>query len=172
MAMYPDTQLRDDLPDDDFGGRPAVEFGGLAWAWASAVLTFLGRAYLAYCRVPWSTVVAVSQNAAAAGQVAVFAPAVAVTGRGYVVTPYAASLTEARVLGVYLESCSAGARVRIATAGVLPPSVTGLGSRAAPADAGLDAATGRVRVAVGGDLVLGRLDVAGNLLFTGYGAGV
>lgn len=169
---YPDTQLRDDLPDDDFGGATDVEFGGLAWAWANAVLIFLGRAFLTYARVPWTTVVAVSRNAAAAGQVAVFAPAVAVTSRGYAVTPYDAGLSEARVLGVYLESCGAGARARIATAGLVPPAVTGLGTRGAPADAGLDAATGRVRSAVAGDLVIGRIDLQGHLLLTAYGAAV
>jgi hypothetical protein len=167
---YPATNLADDLPDEDFGGRTAVEFGGLAWAWANAVLTFLGRAHLAYARVPWTTVVAVSQDAAAAGQVAVYAPAVAVVSRGYAVTPYDAGLSEARVLGVYLESCGAGAKARVATAGVVPPTVTGLGTRAAPADAGLDPATGRVRTAQVGDLVLGRIDLQGHLFFTAYGA--
>jgi hypothetical protein len=172
MVLYPDTQLREDREDDDFGGRPAAEFGGLAWAWANAVLVFLGRAHLTYARVPWTTVVAVSRDAALAGQVAVFAPNVAAAARGYTVVPYGVALSEARVVGIYLESCGPGARARLATGGLVPPTVSGLGTRAAPVDAGLDATTGRVRVAEAGDLVLGRLDLQGHLLFTAYGAGV
>lgn len=169
-VQYPDTRLREDQLDADYGGRPSAEFGGPAWAWVNGVLIYLERAFLTYSRVPWTTVVAVSTQAAQAGSVALFAPGVFAPSRGYVVRPYDAGLVGPRVLGLYLEPASAGARARIAVAGIVPPTVTGLAERASPADVTLDTATGRLKVASPGDTVLGRVDLQGNVFFTGYGS--
>lgn len=167
-AQYPDTTLRDEVLDPDFGGAPANVFGQLAWKWANSLLRFLGQAYLTYLRAPYTTVVAVSTDPAAAGHVAAFARDQASVGALPYVGPYNGARTNQVALGVYLEPASAGARARIATTGIVPASITGLGSAATSATVYLDTTTGRL-TRTAGAFVLGRADPAGNVLFSGHG---
>jgi hypothetical protein len=166
---YPDTNLGQDLEDDDYGGQPAADFGEPAFTWLNSVLRFLGRAYLAYLRVPYTTVVAVSQSAAVSGDVAVFAPAQYAPGGAPYIAKASPALTGARCYGVYLEPCSAFALARIAVFGILPTTVTALAVPDAPQSIGVDAANGRLRVAQVGDVVVGTQDIQGNLFLAPTG---
>jgi hypothetical protein len=161
---YPDTNLRNDQRDYDYGGAPANAWGGLAFSWVNSVLRFLGDAYLTHQRVPYSTVVAVSQTSAVTGDVAVLATGQAGPNGTPYVGSFANSSTGRRFYGVFLEPVSASAPARIAVAGVLPQSITGITPSGSAADAGLDAATGRLRVATGGDIVVGIVDTNGNVI--------
>lgn len=166
---YPDTTLGDDVLDPEYGGQPSDAFGRPSWVWINAVARFLSRGFLAYQRVPYQTIVVVSQTAAIAGDVATFAPGLPVTAGGYDVRKYQASLTKPRCAGIYLEPVSAGAKARIVVAGIVPTTITGLGSQAAAIDAGVNVLTSRCRAVVTGDVIVGTLDLNGNMLFTGYG---
>lgn len=166
---YPDTSLPGAL-DPEYGGRPASEFGQPAWKWINSVVRFLARWFVDNVHQPRSTVVVTSQTSALAGQVAVFVAGNFVAAAGYDVRKYGGGLASPVALGVYLEPCSVGAKARVAVAGVVPPGVTGLGTQTAAKDAGLDTGTGFLRVAQAGDVVLGKIDLQGNTLFTGFGA--
>lgn len=166
---YPDTTLESDVLDPEYGGQSSTGFGAPAWKWINSVVRFLSRSHLAYQRVPYQTIVVVSQTAAIAGDVATFAPGLPVTGGGYDVRKYQASLTKPRCAGIYLEPVSAGAKARVIVAGIVPTTITGLGSQAAAIDAGLNVTTSRCRAVVTGDVILGTLDLAGNMLLTGFG---
>jgi hypothetical protein len=166
---FPDTTLGSDTLDPEYGGLPANKIDGRSWRWLNAVLRFLSRAYLAYLRVAYTTVAAVSQTSALPGDVAVFVGGNFVVGSAYDVRKYVAGLTGARFAGVYLEGCNPAARARVITSGIVPALVAGIGAQAAVKAAGLDVATGRLRVAVVGDVVLGTIDLQGNVLLTGYG---
>lgn len=170
---YPDTNLGSDAIDADFGGQPASAFGVPAFTWINSVLKFLSRAYLTYVRQPYSTIVAVSQTSAVAGDVAVHAAGTAALGGLYNVCKASGGLAAGVVLlGIYLEPCSAGAKARIAIAGIIPPNLTGLSPQSAPQVAGVNVSTGRVRVAIVGDPVVGIIDLQGQLFVTESGAQV
>ena len=166
---YPDTDLRDDLLDAEYGGAPASAFGQPAFKFIHSVLRFLSQAYLTYIRQPYNTVVAVSQSSAAAGDIAVFVGGEYVTGSLYGVRKYVSGLSGPYIYGVYLEPVSAGFKSRIAISGIIPPSVVNLGTRAAVESVGLDTSTGRPRIAQVGDVVLGAIDRQGNILFSSCG---
>ena len=170
MPAFPDTSLEEDVLDSPYGGQPANAFGQPSWSWINSVVRLLSKAFLAYTRAPHSTVVLVSTDAAQAGDVACFDAGAFVSERGYLVKRYSGTMTAPRVVGVYLEPVTAGQRARVATAGIISPTVTGLGAASGARLAGLDATSGRIREAVSGDLVLGDLDLQGNLFFfAGYG---
>lgn len=166
---YPDTTLGTDSLDPEFGGQPANNFGLPAWQWINAVARFLSQAYLAYLRVTWSGIVVQPQSAVAAGDVVVLVAGVAPAGMPFIAQRYAASLSNAVQLGIAMESQSALTATRIATHGVIPPTITGLGTQATAVAAGIDPSAGRVRVAQPGDTAIGMIDLAGNLVLTGYG---
>jgi hypothetical protein len=166
---YPDTTLGDDVLDPEYGGQPASKFGGRAWRWINAVVRFLSKAYLAYHRVAYTTLAAISQTSALPGDVAVFVGGNFVVGSGYDVRKFVAGLTGARIVGVYLEGCNPAARVRVITSGIVPALVAGIGAQSTVQAAGLDVATGRLRVAQVGDVVLGTIDLQGNVCLSGYG---
>ncbi len=165
---YPNTNLPGAV-DPPFGGRPASEFGGPAWQWLNGVVQFFQSWFVGNQYQPRDTVVVLSSQAAAIGAVAVFVAGNTVPGGGYDVRPYVASLATPRLLGVYLEACSAASAARVCTRGIVPASVSGLGPGAA-GDVGLNAATGLLRRAQVGDVLVGTCDVQGNVLLTGYGA--
>lgn len=174
---YPDTALRNDPPaqDADFGGQPSSDFGGLAYKWINSVLQFLEEAYLAITRQPFATLFVNVQQAVAAGDVVCQFPDLAITNTRYYAARYASSInavatTNVRVLGIALEPASAGATPRIAPFGIIPASIAGIVGTGNSAEVGLNATTGRLRLAQIDDVVLGRADSNGNVLFTGYGS--
>jgi hypothetical protein len=167
--MYPDTQLGSDVLDDEVGGQPISEFGIPAFQFVHSALRFLSRAYLTYLRAPCDTIVVVSQSSAAAGDVAIFAAGEFVVSSGYYASKYASGLTAKFALGIYLEPVGAGAKARVARGGVIAANLANVGVQTAAQDAGLNTATGRLRVAQLGDVVLGTFDIQGNLLFHGHG---
>lgn len=166
---YPDTTLGSDQLDPEFGGQPADEFGLPAWQWLNAVVRFLSRMFLAYLRVAYTTVVVPVATSVRAGDFVVVVAGAPSTGGAFTAQHYVTGLATPMQLGIALEPQSVGVNTRIATAGIIPPTITGLGTQLVPADAGLDASAGRVRIAQVGDLVLGKIDLGGNLLLTGYG---
>lgn len=172
-TQYPDTTLNDDVLDPDFGGQTSTAFGGPAFKWINSMLRFLGAAYLRYARVPYGTLVVVTQQACAAGQALVFSADLPQPGGAYYVAPYnAPGLTNRRFVGLALEAASAGARVRAAPLGVVPAAITGVTPGTAAGDLGIDPTSARLRVATGGDTVVGRNDLQGNALLFAYGAAV
>lgn len=174
MATYPDTQLRSDPPqqDPDYGGESANSYGALAFSWINSVLQFLEDAYLKVTRQAYATVFVNVQDAVAAGDVLCIFPDSALTNTRYYVKRYASG-TNRRVYAIALEPGSADSVVRAAIFGIIPASVTGIaGGVGSSSDVGLNVSTGRLRVAVAGDVILGRTDTQGNVLFTGYGASV
>lgn len=166
---YPDTDLRNDALDAEYGGQPASGFGQPAFMFIHSVLRFLSQAYLTYVRQPYKTVVAVSQSSAAAGDVAVFVAGEFVPSSGYAVRKYTSGLSSPYIYGLYLEPVSAGSKSRVAIGGIVPPSIVNLGTRGSADVVGLDTSTGRLRIAQTGDVVLGAIDLQGNILFSGFG---
>jgi hypothetical protein len=163
------TTLDQDVLDADFGGRAANKFGLPAWQWLNSVVRFLSRAYLTYSRVSYTTVVVVSQTSLVPGDVVVVVMGNVVAAQGYDARKYVGSLTVPIWLGVALEPCSALAKVRVATGGVIPSIVSGFAEQSAPAYVGLNVSTGRLRVAQTGDVVMGGVDMQGNVLLSGSG---
>lgn len=164
---YPDTSLKQDVQDPDFGGQPPNKFGVPAFQWINSVLQFLSSVYLLYVRKPWTTQVVISTDAASAGDVAAIDAGSSNVGGAYKVSRYSNTMANPVVVGVYLEPVSMGAKARVATGGILPPTLTGLPTGTTSQQCGLNASTGRLRVAVGGDLAMGTIDPQGNVIFTG-----
>lgn len=169
MAQYPNTRLNDYAQDPDYGGQPAIDFGGPAWNWVNSVIQAVERYLLQLVLAPRGFVVAVSQSGAIAGDVAVFDAAAAVSGGGYPIQKYSAPSPYALFVGVYAEPVSASGTAKIITHGVVPPNVSGLAPAGAPQPVGISAATGRLRVAQTGDVVVGILDLQGNVYLNGSG---
>jgi len=165
---YPDTELKNDALDPPYGGRPAAEFGGLAWQFVHAVLDFLERAHLQHNRAPYRTVAAVvGSGSLALGEVAVVDLGASTVGGAYLVRKAAsgdASSANVRVLGVCVVGAGVGARALLATSGLLPRTVTGFASLSAGAALAVDFTAGRLKVAGGGDPVVAYADLAGNAL--------
>jgi hypothetical protein len=170
MPAFPDTTLREDQLDPEYGGRPGNELGILNWAWLHGVVRFLSEAFLEYARVPWTTAVMISQDKATLGDVAVMRMDTFVPAYGYHAGKYSNGSTDQRFLGVFLESVSSGAKARFAIGGIIPPTITGLSSVGSPADVGVDPTNGRLRAAQPGDTIVGEMDIMGNFLPTQYGA--
>lgn len=166
-VLFPRTQLEEDTLDEPFGGRPANQWGVPARTFIDNVLRFLARAHLEYNRSPSRTIVIVAPVAVVAGDVAYYFGAAQLDGNA-TIGPKSAG-TPLLVAGVFAESGSIGARVRVITHGIVPRSVTGMPAGAVR-DLGIDAALGRVREAQVGDAIVGKVDTAGNALFTGYGS--
>lgn len=164
---FPRTQLEDDLLDEPFGGRPANQWGVPARTFIDNVLRFLARAHLDYNRSPSRTIVVVAPVAVVVGDVAYFFGAAQLDGSA-TIGPKSLG-APLLIAGVFAESGSIGARVKVITHGIVPRSVTALPTGAVR-DLGIDAAVGRVREAQVGDVIVGKVDTAGNALFTGYGS--
>jgi hypothetical protein len=164
---YPRTRLEEDELDAPFGGHPANAWGVPARTFIDNALRFLERAFLEYERVPFRTIAVVTPVACVAGDVAYLFGAAQVDGSA-TIGPKTSAPTPVSIVGVITQSASIGKRVRVIVAGVIPRAVLGL--PAGPVrDLGIDAATGRVREALVGDVLVGKIDSAGNALFTGYG---
>lgn len=166
-SSYPDTTLRDDTVDPLYGGRPGSEFGSPAWTWAANVLQFLSTAFLTYLRAPHGTQVVVCQEALAAGDGVVFDASTSLASGGYHVRRVASgdsASSTAFFLGVALEPCAAGARVRVASAGIVPRTTTGLATLTGGAPVTIDFSSARLRAAATGEPVVGYGDTAGNVL--------
>lgn len=164
---FPRTQLEEDALDAPFGGRPANQWGVPARTFIDNVLRFLARAHLEYNRSPSRTIVVVAPVAVVVGDVAYFFGAAQLDGSA-TIGPKSLG-APLLIAGVFAESGSIGAHVQVITHGIVPRSVTALPTGAVR-DLGIDAALGRVREAQVGDVIVGKVDTAGNALFTGYGS--
>lgn len=168
-VLFPRTQLEEDTLDEPFGGRPANQWGVPARTFIDNVLRFLARAHLDYNRSPSRTIVIVAPVAVVAGDVAYYFGAAQLDGSATVgpkATPAGSPLL---IAGVFAESTSIGARVKVITHGIVPRAVSGLATGVVR-DLGVDATLGRLREAQVGDVIVGKVDSAGNVLFTGYGS--
>lgn len=164
---YPDSTLREDVLDALYGGRPALEMGGLAWQWINNVVRVLSEGHLLYNRNAFRTLAPVTSTALAVGDVAVVALAEAGASGAYVVRKAVAGdagVATTRVLGVCLVGAAATRRAVLATYGIVPRVSAGFASLTAAQEVAVDYPTGRLRVAVGGDVVVGYGDVQGNVL--------
>lgn len=162
---YPDTNLPNDTLDDPYGGQPATAFGAPAWQLVWNVLLFLEEAHLLYNRAPYRTVAVQVTTALAAGEVAVVDLSVGVPQGGYLVRKPVigdVGFGGVRVLGVCVLGASVGHRALVAVQGIVPRTVTGFATLAAATPLAVDYATGRLKVAGGGDPVIAYGDVNGN----------
>jgi hypothetical protein len=167
---FPDTTLGSDVQDPEFGGQPANRFGLPNWQWINSVIQWLERAYLTYLRVPYTTVVVTSQSSALVGDVAIWDGERFLAGGLPYVSTLGGGAVQPFILGIYLESVGASGKARVAINGIIPAAVAGIGTQTSVQVCGLNVANGRLRVALGGDLVMGTIDLQGNVLFSGYGA--
>lgn len=171
-VTYPGTNLTTDIADAPYGGVPANRWGTPARQYVDVVLQFLGKAYLKYLRVEYLTHAVILSSNCNVGDVAVFDTGHFVSASGYWArNALAASggATNALVWGVFIEAGSVGARVRVATHGVLAPSITGLGLQTAGTPVGVDFTLGKLRVAINGDPIVGYCDIQGNVLLLAPG---
>lgn len=167
VASYPDTLLRDDALDPLYGGRLGTEFGGLAFQCLWNVLRFLEEAHLAYHRQPYRTVAPAVTGAVAPGDVVVVDLSTPTAAGGYRARKAEAgdaASTTIRVLGVCIVGAAVSARAVVATTGLVPRTYTGLATAPAVAPLGVNWATGRLKLAAPGDLVVALADVNGNAL--------
>lgn len=165
---YPDTTLKDDTLDPLYGGRPATEWGALAWQWINNVVRFLGQAHLDYNRVPFRSIAAtVYSGSLAAGDVAVVDLGTS-TAAGALLVRKARTddLTNplVRVLGVTVSGAGVNARARIAVGGLLPRTYTGFATLPGGAPLAVNYTAGRLKVAATGEAVIAYGDVQGNAL--------
>jgi len=171
MASYPDTLLRNSPPtqDPDYGGASASKWGKLSFAWVNSVLQFFESVYLNIIYQPNGRIFVVVQQAVAAGDVVAWFPDIAISNSRYYAQRYTSG-TNVQILGVAMKPASAGAVAELAPYGIIPASVTGLIATSGTSfDVGLNAATGRMRSAQAGDVILGRCDGQANVLFDGFG---
>lgn len=171
MATYPDTLLRNSPPeqDPDHGGEPGNSWGARAFAWVNSVLQFFEETYLKVIYRPHGSIFVTVQQAVAAGDVIVWKPDLAITNARYWAQRYTAG-TNVQILGIALLPASAGAATQVITYGIVPASASGLiGVSENSFDVGLNSATGRMREAETGDVILGRCDGQGNVLVDCFG---
>jgi len=164
---FPRTQLEEDALDAPFGGRPANQWGVPARTFIDNVLRFLSRAHTEYNRSPSRTIVVVAPVAVVVGDVAYYFGGAQLDGSATIGPKSLGS--PLLIAGVFAESGSIGTRVKIITHGIVPRAVSGL-STGVVRDLGVDAALGRLREAQVGDVIVGKVDTAGNALLTGYGS--
>jgi hypothetical protein len=171
---YPETLLRNSPAerDADYGGASASKWGKLAFAWVNSVLQFFEGVYLDVIYQPNGRIFVVVQQAVAAGDVVCFFPDIPISNSRYYAKRYTSG-TNVQILGVAMKPASAGAVAEIATYGIVPASVTGLiATSGVSFDVGLNTATGRMRSAQTGDVILGRCDGQSNMLFDAHGEAV
>lgn len=179
-VVYPDTLLRNDPPeqDPDFGGEPGNRWGKLSFAWVNSVLQFFEETYLRVIHRPHGSLFVTVQQAVSAGDVVCWFPDVAITNARYWAQRYTGTIggnptTNVQILGVALIPASANGTTQLVTHGIIPASASGLiGVSENSYDVGLEAATGRMREAETGDVILGRCDGQGNVLFDAFGEAV
>lgn len=164
---YPDTDLRDDALDPLYGGRPALEWGGLAWQWINNVVRVLSEAHLLYNRREFRCIAPVTSVMLVPGDVAV----VDLLDTGSQAIPQVrkatsgdAALATVRVLGVCIVGAAPGKRASLATRGIVPRTITGFATAVGGAEIAVDYATGRLKFAAGGDTVIAYADPGGNAL--------
>lgn len=164
---YPDTTLRDDVLDDLYGGRPALEWGGFAWQWINNVIRVLEDGHLLYNRREFRCIAPVADAMLVPGDVAVVdlatagpqsIPKVRIAAIGDVGIP------TVHVLGVVVVGASPGKRPSVAIGGIVPRNVTGFATATGGAEIAVNYTTGRLKVATGGDVVIGYADPGGNVL--------
>lgn len=170
---YPDTTLEDDALDPLYGGQPGNKFGARAWQWANNVLRFLSRAHLLHNRQPFRCIVVQVLTACDPGDVLVHD----LRGTGAALSSYAARKAQAGddglyasgellYLGVCVEGAAAGAKAVCAIKGIVPFNIAGFGVQTAGTPVSANLASGKLKVAAGGDTVLGLLDTRGNVNLT------
>lgn len=172
MATYPDTQLRNSPPvqDTDFGGQPGNAFGGKAFSWINSVLQFLEEKYLQITYRPHGSLFIQVQQAVSAGDVVAIYPDIAITNARYYAQRYVTGGTNVQILGIALTPASAQGIVQVVSHGIIPASASGLiGIPGNSFDVGLNTANGRMRTAQTGDVILGRCDSSGNMIFDAFG---
>lgn len=171
-VQYPETLLRDSPPrnDPDYGGQPGNAWGKLAFSWINSVLQFLEETYLKVTYRPHGSIFIQVQQAVAAGDVIALYPDIAITNARYYAKRYATGSTNVQILGVALLPASADGTTQVITHGIIPASASGLiGVSGNSFDVGLNTSTGRMREAETGDVILGRCDGQGNILFDAFG---
>ena len=165
MRTYPDTNLQDGVVDPPFGGERADAFGGEAWTYNDAVNQQASKQLVDDQWRPYRFVRGKVATGCVAGD-AIFEvlagtqpdytlstlPLLPAPGYDPDATPY---------FGVALEPVSAGKVARIAIVGAgISPTVTGLAAGTSGYIT-FDLSTGRLRIAIAGEPVVGTVNVQG-----------
>lgn len=176
---YPATRLRVGLRDPRFGGQPADDFGGPAWAFHDNAIQELERQQL---QALWSAASVTRARVASAGLAGDFLLFLSENSNGaYVLKTVAAFVADGGTydglvtprFGMLAESCSAytgpGDEPLVVLAGIVPASVHGLNPGVACSVA-MNTTTGRLVVATGdpAEVVVGRLSVGGTLFLAAW----
>jgi hypothetical protein len=163
---YPDNLFRFDQLNTLFGGEVKSAFGGPAWEFINGWVRDIASSFLAHIRVSWSTQTPITQEAVVVGDCMAMDFSRAVDGGG----PYVGKLssigdTNGSFLGLAAEPAGAGSRVRVASGGVVPSSITGLTSLASRMGVTPDLISNKLRAAQPRtEQVIGYSDVKGNVL--------
>ena len=175
IPAYPATRLRVGLRDPAFGGQPADDFGGPAWAYHDNAIQELERQQLLSLWSGAAVTRARLYSAGLAGDFVLFIDALDTydwtlkTLAAYVAGGGTYNGITTPRFGMLAEPCSPytgpGDEPLIITSGLVPPSVHGLNPGVAGYVA-MDTTTGRAVMATGdpAEVVVGRISVAGGLL--------
>lgn len=169
---YPDTNLSDGEVDDPFGGAPADEFGGEAWAYHDAVLQEASRQLVDDQWAPRRFYRLTISTGGVPGDAVVFDSAAFVAGAGYAARKLASGAgyvdDVTPVIGILVDTVSANAKGRVVFAGILPNGLTGYPLSSA-GEVTIDTSTGRLRAKDVGEAVYGYADAQGNVFLLAPG---
>jgi len=168
---YPGNGFRLGRRSTMFGGGTAVEFGGDAWLWLNGLAYEMHSWLIDYFHKPWTTQVALVQEAVTIGDILVADLALTTTDAdGYTVI-YVRRLvsgtgaTNAIVIGIALESVASFSECHYAVGGLLPANMfTGVSGFAPGTKLAADATSGRLKVWATGDEVLAYAAANGAIL--------
>lgn len=160
---YPQSSLPNDVQDPAYGGAPANRFGTPARSFIDSCIQAIERIILTHVRVPFGVLVVVSSSGNVAGDVCYFDEGTFVTAQGYYARNGTTGSGTALMWGVFADSASTNGKTRVITQGVVSPTLHGLGPQTAGTHVGVNNGTGRLRVALVGDPVVGYFDIQGNV---------
>ncbi len=160
---YPQSALSTDVQDAAYGGAPANRFGTPARSFIDSCIQAIEKIILTHIRVPYTVQVVHSSSGNVAGDVCYFDEGTFVTAQDYFATTAAHKSGTALFWGVFLDSASTNGKARVITGGVVPPSLTALAPQTAGTHVGVNDSTGKLRVALVGDPIVGYFDTQGNV---------
>lgn len=166
---YPDNLFDQDQLDPQYGGEAATKFGGRAWTWITGWVRAIARSYLAHVRQNYRTRAVIVQDAVVIGDcLGMDMSAANLDGTAKIAKMSVIGFANARFIGVAADAGAAGSRVRVATDGPTPKSITllsGVGGGNVPVS--VNFGTNRLKLWVLAEVVVGYSDPQGNVLLTG-----
>lgn len=163
QSSFPQSQ------DDAYGGIPSDKFGQPARSFIDSCIQALQSTFFKYFALPATVQRVVCSSGCSMGDVCFLDEGQLVSAQSYYARNKNTGTGTAVMWGVFADAASVGDFARLYVGGLVPYTVTGLGGQVANTPVAVDAGTGKLRVAVAGDTVVGYFDVNGNvfLLFPG-----